>query len=244
MLVPKWFDKDLAFSNEENLGRLRLHARAGHERLYECPTRPRTAFGHFAAHYAEQIFRRSGTRPQPTGRRLGPAQIDRAVLDALCRSAGCSRSIRQCGVDLARRIDTALLPRQVPGAGPLRHARFVAELTPSASIATPRGRLGGRRFRPPGEVDDGLRKYLQEVRVRPMADTFFKLKVERQREWTCGASPKSRQYLTALPACRVSHGNEQYDDLDALLDLWRRRMQAGPQLRAPGRQHPVRGAAR
>ena len=69
MLVPKWFDKNLALSNEENFEQLRL-ALALATNGYTDPARPRTAFGHFAAHYDGADLRRSGARPQPAGRKL------------------------------------------------------------------------------------------------------------------------------------------------------------------------------
>ena len=109
--VPKWFDKDLALSNEENFEQLRL-ALALATNGYTNPTRPRTAFGHFAAHYAEHISAGAAHGLNPLVANVGPAQIDRAVLDALCRSAGCSfyEAVR---INLPG-IDTGLLPAQLP----------------------------------------------------------------------------------------------------------------------------------
>ena len=54
LLAPKWFDKNLALSNEENLEQLRLALVLATD-AYTSPARPRTAFGHFAAHYDQQI---------------------------------------------------------------------------------------------------------------------------------------------------------------------------------------------
>src|SRR5437016_7905567 len=50
LLVPKWFDKNLALSNEENFAQLRLALMLAADAYTEAAG-PRTAFGHFAAHY-------------------------------------------------------------------------------------------------------------------------------------------------------------------------------------------------
>ena len=95
MLVPKWFDKDLALSNEENLEQLRL-ALALATNGYTSPARPRTAFGHFAAHYAEQISAGAAHGLNPLVASFGPAQIDRAPARR-APYGDAVRSMRQCG---------------------------------------------------------------------------------------------------------------------------------------------------
>src|SRR2546425_246508 len=89
LLVPKWFDKNLALSNEENFEQLRLALVLAADAYTEAAG-PRTAFGHFAAHYDQQIAAGAARGLNPLVASFGPAQIDRAVLDAVCRSAGCS----------------------------------------------------------------------------------------------------------------------------------------------------------
>ena len=108
--------------------------------------------------------------------------------------------------------------------------RFLAALTPAASIAARHtvglvDTIAGH----PGEVDDGLPESLEEV-VAVYGHTFFKLKVG-------GVADADLQRLSeiaavldgiAAPYRATLDGNEQYDDLDALLDLWR--MRASPRL--------------
>src|SRR5262245_56129053 len=89
LLAPKWFDKNLALSNEDNFEQLRRAVALAID-AYTAPAAPRTAFGHFAAHYEAQIAAGARGGLNPLVASFGPAQIDRAVLDALCRSAGCS----------------------------------------------------------------------------------------------------------------------------------------------------------
>ena len=88
LLAPKWFDKNLALSNEDNFDQLRLALRLAADAY--CDGVARTAFGHFAAHYDEQIAAGAARGLNALVANFGPAQIDRAILDALCRSAGCS----------------------------------------------------------------------------------------------------------------------------------------------------------
>ncbi len=51
MLAPKWFDKNLALSNENNFDQLRLALKLAAGAYIDG--KARTAFGHFAAHYGE-----------------------------------------------------------------------------------------------------------------------------------------------------------------------------------------------
>jgi hypothetical protein len=229
MLVPKWFDKNPVLSNEENFEQLRLALTLAID-AYTNPAEPRTAFGHFAAHYGQQIATGATHGLNPLVASFGPAQIDRAVLDAICRSKGCS-FYEAMRLNLPG-IDPALLPTQVPDLAGFNMQRFLAELTPAESIAA-RHTVGlvdtieGH----PHQVDDGLPESLEEV-VSVYGHTFFKLKVS-------GMVDADLQRLTEIAAVldgitepyHVSlDGNEQYDDLDALLELWGR-MQASSRLK-------------
>ncbi|HEY6600377.1 MAG TPA: mandelate racemase, partial [Xanthobacteraceae bacterium] len=220
MLVPKWFDKNLALSNEENFEQLR-RALALATDAYTGLARPRTAFGHFAAHYDQQIAVGATCGLNPLVASFGPAQIDRAVLDALCRSTG--RSFYEAMQINLPGIDPALLPAQVPELARFDMRRFLAGLTPAASIAARHtvglvDTIAGH----PRDVDDGLPESLEEV-VAAYGHTFFKLKVggvadadlERLIEIAAVLDRIAEPYHASLD------GNEQYDDLDALLDLWR-----------------------
>jgi hypothetical protein len=228
LLVPKWFDKNLALTNEENFEQLRLALvlAAG---AYTEAAGPRTAFGHFAAHYDQQIAAGAARGLNPLVASFGPAQIDRAVLDATCRSAGCS-FYQAMQVNLPG-IDPALLPAGVPDLAGFDIERFLAASAPAATIAARHtvglvDAIAGH----PRDVNDGLPESLEEV-IAVYGHTFFKLKVG-------GAAAADLERLTDISSVldgiassyQVSlDGNEQYDDLDALLDLWRR-MQALPRL--------------
>jgi hypothetical protein len=229
MLVPKWFDKNLALSNEENFEQLRL-ALALAAAAYMDADKPRTAFGHFAANYERQMTDGAAHGLNPLVASFGPAQIDRAILDALCRSAGSSfyDAIR---TNLAG-IDAALLPAHVPELAQFDIPRFLAALTPAADIAA-RHTVGlidpiaGH----PNTVKDGLPESLEEV-IATYGHTFFKLKVGGKVEADLHRLSEIAAVLDRIdgPYHVSLDGNEQYDDLDTLLELWQR-MEGSPQLK-------------
>ena len=53
MMAPKWFDKNLALTNEQNFEQLREVLRIARS-AYLSDSSPATAFGHFARHYDAQ----------------------------------------------------------------------------------------------------------------------------------------------------------------------------------------------
>lgn len=228
LLAPKWFDKNLALSNSDNFDQLRLSLRLAAD-AYLHAGAGRTAFGHFAAHYDEQLAAGAKRGLNPLVANFGPAQIDRAILDALCRCAGCSfyDALR----DNLAGIDPALLGTRLADLAGFDMTRFLATLTPADSIAARHtvgllDVIGGH----PGQVNDGLPESLEEV-VATYGHSYFKLKVG-------GNLDADEQRLIDIAAVldRIAEpyyvsldGNEQYDDIAALLELWRR-MQAAPQL--------------
>ncbi|MBA2397972.1 MAG: mandelate racemase [Bradyrhizobium sp.] len=227
LLAPKWFDKNLALSNQDNFDQLRLALRLAAGAYIDG--KARTAFGHFAVHYAEQIEAGATHGLNPLVANYGPAQLDRAILDALFLSLGCSfyKGIR---ANLAGIDSTSLGSRASDLAG-FDMPHFLALLTPAASIAARHtvglvDVIGGH----PGQVGDGLPESLEEV-VAAYGYRYFKLKVggnldadlARLIEIAAVLDRASERYFVSLD------GNEQYNDIAALLQLWRR-MQDAPQL--------------
>ena len=89
MMIPKWFDKNPALSNEDNFQQLRdalLAARAA----YCADTSARTAWQHFAHHYEALLANGAAAGLNPLATGYGPALLDRAILDALLLKLGCS----------------------------------------------------------------------------------------------------------------------------------------------------------
>jgi enolase-like protein len=200
LLAPKWFDKDPALSNEDNFDQLRGSLARAREACLAHEAR--TAWAHAAP-----------------GRGLvenyGPALLDRALLDALCRALG---------VSFYRAVQANLV-----GAGSfegLDLGAFCATLRPRASIAA-RHTVGlvdpitaaDQKER----VGDGLPETLEEVVAR-YGQRYFKLKVG-------GDARADVERLCAIAAVldRIKEpyyasldGNEQYEDMQGVAALWAR----------------------
>ena len=228
LLAPKWFDKNLALSNEDNFNQLRLALRLARD-AYLADRRPRAAFGHFAVHYREQIDAGAKRQLNALAASYGPALIDRAVLDALCRILGASfyDAVRANlpGIALA-----ALLPEF---AG-FDTGAFLAALKPAQAIAARHtvGMVDAITAADPHEpVGDGLPETLEEV-VAAYGQRYYKLKVggkviediERLVSIAAVLDRMPQPYYASLD------GNEQYEDIEGVVELWSR-MQAEPRLK-------------
>lgn len=228
ILAPKWFDKNLALTNEDNFEQLRLALRLAASAYADGHAR--TAFGHFAAHYAEQIEAGRSQGLNALTANFGPAQIDRAILDALCLATDVSfyELMKANGAG----IDPAQLADKLPDLAGFDMPRFLAQLSPAHSIAARHtvglvDVIGGH----PAQVNDGLPESLEEV-VATYGHTFFKLKVGGNLDADLQRLTDIAAVLDRAPAPYFVSldGNEQYNDIAALLELWRR-MQIAPALK-------------
>ncbi|MBS0428930.1 MAG: hypothetical protein JSR41_16765 [Proteobacteria bacterium] len=107
MMVPRWFDKRPTRSHADNVRDLSSSlARAIDAYRGDAPA---TAFGLFERHYAALMREGDARGEAALSSAYGQAVLDRAVLDALCRAAGCSiaAGLRRNIVGLA---DTWLAP--------------------------------------------------------------------------------------------------------------------------------------
>ena len=229
LLAPKWFDKNLALSNEDNFDQLRHSLRLAAD-AYTADARTRTAFGHFVAHYADQVAAGARHNLNALVSNFGPAQVDRAILDALCRSTGCS-FYDAIGKNLAG-IEPGLLPGPLADLAGTDVGAFLEGLRPQTTIAARHtvglvDAIAGH----PGHVNDGLPESLEEV-IATYGHTYFKLKVGGDLTADLARLGGIAAVLDTIPQpYHVSlDGNEQYNDIDALLELWRH-MQEAPNLR-------------
>jgi hypothetical protein len=213
MLVPKWFDKDPALSNEQNFEQLRSSLALAKGAYLGGGAN--TACGHFQAHYRDQIERAAGKNLNALVACYGPALMDRALVDALCRGLGISF------YDAVRRNVVGL---ELP-------AGFLESLRPASQIAA-RHTVGLLDPITAAEqrVDDGLPETLEEVIAR-YGHRWFKLKVggevKADVERLCAIASvldRAGEYHATLD------GNEQYENVDGVLELWRR-IKAEPRLR-------------
>jgi L-alanine-DL-glutamate epimerase-like enolase superfamily enzyme len=206
LLAPKWFDKSPALSNEQNFEQLRASMRGAREAYLAGGIN--TAFGH--------------SRPTVgLVENFGPALLDRALLDALCRALDISfyQAVR---TNVAGITFPALdMPRFFPGLRPSDRiaARHTVGLLDPMTL---------RDVRHP--VNDGLPETLEQVIAR-YGHRWFKLKVG-------GDVPADVARLSAIAAVLDKipepyhaslDGNEQYEDVAGVLDLWKA-VEAEPKL--------------
>ncbi len=229
LLAPKWFDKDPALSNEDNFDQLR---RAVHlARAAYLGGGAATAVGHFAAHHAAHRAACAAQRLNGLVAGFGPALVDRAVLDALCRALGVpfQAAVRADAIGLA--AHAAELAPELDG---FDVGGWLASLRPAASIEARHtvGLVDRIVASDPGTpVGDGLPETLEEVVAR-YGHRWFKLKVGGDV-----AADVERLAAIASVLDRLAHpyrasldGNEQYDDVEGVVALWRA-MCADPRLR-------------
>ena len=224
LLAPKWFDKNLALSNEDNFDQLRLALALARDAYLDGAAR--TAFGHFAAHYREVIEAGARRDLNPLVACFGPAQLDRAILDALCRVQ------RMSFYEAVQGNFAGIEPAAVaPDLAGFDIDAFLARLQPAETIDARHtvglvDVIGGH----PGQVKDGLPESLEEV-VATYGHNWYKLKVggnvdedvRRLADIAAVLDVSGRDYRASLD------GNEQYDDLESLRGLLAR-MNADPKL--------------
>ena len=225
MMAPKWFDKNLALSNEDNFDQLRdvltLACAA-----YLADPAPGTAFGHFARHHDGHLKAALGRGFNPLLASYGPALVDRAILDALCRSRGVSFY--------------AAMQANLPGIGAgrpefagLDFDQFLAGLKPAATIEA-RHTVGMVDAITAADlassVGDGLPETLDQV-VQRYGHRYFKLKVGGKLQADVERLAAIAAVLDQLPEPYFASldGNEQYADASGVAELLAR-MRATPAL--------------
>jgi L-alanine-DL-glutamate epimerase-like enolase superfamily enzyme len=219
LLAPKWFDKDPGLANEQNFDQLRASLALARDAYLAGAEN--TAFGHSIDIYGPQIALAAAQGLNSLVACYGPALVDRALLDALCRALGISFF--------------QAIQRNVPGiAAPGWQAdlvafdmeEFLGRLEPRKTIAA-RHTVGlldpilSSDIRQP--VADGLPESLDQV-VERYGHRWFKLKVS-------GDLAADLERLSAIAAVldRIDEpyhatldGNEQYADAEGIVALWRK----------------------
>jgi hypothetical protein len=207
LLAPKWFDKTLSLTHEQNFDQLRASLRLARD-AYLAGGR-NTGYGHFIAHYDGQITAAARRGMNRLIACFGPALIDRAALDALLRAIGVSFYDAVRGnlpaIDVPGDFLHALKPRKRIAA---RHTvGLVDRLTAGTAL---------RR------ANDGLPETLEEA-IERYGHRWFKLKVsgdvradlERLEAIAAVLDWRPEPYVATLD------GNEQYEHVSGVLELWR-----------------------
>jgi len=218
MLAPKWFDKDPAFSNAQNVDQLRLSLGVART-LYTEGRLARTPFRLFADSYRFQLTECARRTLNPLVAGFGPALLDRAVLDAVCRARGISvyEAVRANvpGIDPGHFLPEFSdfdIDAFLAGLAPAREidARHTVGLVDPITAAEDHERIG-----------DGLPETLDEV-VTAYGHRYFKLKVGgnvaadvARLTAIAGVLDKS-----ATPYFVTLDGNEQFERVDDVLALW------------------------
>ena len=218
-LAAKWFEKDARLSDAENVDQLRASLEIA-SRLYRAE-RARTAFLHFAETYEAQLAEAAALGLNPLIAGFGPALLDRAALDALCRLEGLSFAAAvRCNLP-------GLVPHKVlPDLSGIDFAAFLVGLRPGAAIAlrhtvglldpiTASDIVRGER------VVDGLPQTLEEVLAfyRPR---YFKLKLGGQIEADIDRLERIAALLDGAGAAyhATLDGNEQYSEAAEFAAAW------------------------
>jgi hypothetical protein len=186
LLAPKWFDKSPALSNGQNFEQLRDSMRTARQKYLDSGLN--TAYGH--------------SRPTVgLVENFGPALLDRALLDALCRALGISfyQAMQRDVVGLNMEFVKTLNPRREIAA---RH---------TVGLVDP---ITGK-----GTMGDGLPETLEEVIAR-YGHRWFKLKVSGDLKADVERLSAIAAVLDRLPEYQASlDGNEQYENAEAVLAL-------------------------
>ena len=215
MMAPKWFDKNLELTNEDNFDQLRAVLRLARD-AYLADASGATAFGHFARHYDAQLAAAAARGFNPLLASYGPALVDRAVLDALCRS-------RQVSFDTAMQRNLAGLGADRPEFAGFDFDVFLAALAPAGSIEARHtvGMVDAITAADLAErVGDGLPETLEEV-IAAWGHRYFKLKVGGQIDADLARLQSIAAVLDRLPQPYFVSldGNEQYSDAQGVAEL-------------------------
>jgi hypothetical protein len=220
-LGAKWFEKSPAYSDAQNLDQLRqaLQIAIDHytARGWDTP------FGLYADSYRQQIARGAELGLNPLVASYGPALLDRAVIDALGKVTGQSFAAM-----IAANLPGIAATELTTDIGKDHLAAFLGGLKPSETIDV-RHTVGlvdplTAADRPAAErVNDGLPETLEEV-VSYYRGRYYKLKVGGNVAADLDRLTKIASVLDAGAGdYRVTFdGNEQYDDVDGILELWRK----------------------
>ena len=219
MLLPKWFDKDPALTHEQNVEQLRASLALARDAYLAGGEN--TAFGHFIETYGPQIAIAATQGLNSLVACYGPALLDKALLDALCRALGISfyEAVGRNIVGLsAPGWQADLMAFDMDG--------FLAGLRPRHALAA-RHTVGLSDPLTAGEVRepvaDGLPVTLEQVLER-YAPRWFKLKLSGDPGADLERLAAIAEVLGRIgePYRTTLDGNEQFASADQVLELWQR----------------------
>jgi hypothetical protein len=227
-LGAKWFDKNLALTDDQNHHQLRksLELAAG---AY-LSAGEGTPFGLFAELNGPHVSACADIGLNPLIASYGQSLVDRAILDAVCRGLGISfytaMAHNLVGLqrhEIAPELDGMEIGSMFRNAVPARdiHVRHTVGLVDPV-LATD--------IAPADRVDDGLPETLEEV-VATYGNRYFKLKLGGDEAADLDRLVRIASVLDRLPEPYMAtlDGNEQYADADSIAGFYRR-LAAEPRL--------------
>ena len=216
LMIPKWFDKSTQKSNSDNIADLRLSLAVAAD-AYCADSAPRTAFEHFAVHYAELMAGGERRGLNALTANYGPALIDRALLDALCRALGVSfyAAVRGNVPGVDARLASDLAGFDLAG--------FLRGLAPAPRIAA-RHTVGMADALTDSDLNerpaDHLPATLEQV-IAVYGNRYFKLKLGGNVDADVERLGSIARVLDRLPNYAITlDGNEQYADVSSIASLW------------------------
>jgi hypothetical protein len=224
--LPKWFDKSPELRESDNVEQLRRSLALAVE-VYRGAGRERSPFALHRACVGEQLRRceREGLPPLVAG--FGVALVDRALIDAACRSR------KQSFFEAVRRNHLGIDASLTPELSDFDLDGFLAGLRPSAEIAArhtvglldPLTAADLRGPRPADPLPCTLEECLEHY-----GTTHFKLKLSGRADEDVERLTRIAAVLDRLPDYRATlDGNEQYQDPDGVLAFWEQ-LEARPKL--------------
>jgi len=205
MMVPKWFDKRPQLSTEQTVAELRRSLTIARE-LYLARSGFETAFALHARCLAAQVEACAKEDVPPLAAAFGPAEIDKAILDALLRGVGVNffdgMNGNIAGIDA--RLSPDLRDEDI--------AQFLARCQ----------RLDRVALRHTVGLDDQIEGKGGVADTHENSDArYFKLKLNGDPEADAARLTRIGNELATLPhAYSVTlDANEQYADLAALAAL-------------------------
>ena len=220
-LGAKWFDKNLALSDAQNHHQLRKSLELASDAYLSAPQA--TPFDLFADHYEAHFAACDELQLNALIASYGQSLVDRATLDALCRSLGISfyEAMRVNLVGLrphavAPDLDDRDLAGLFSGFRPastiaVRHTVGLSDPIHAADLAA-----GDR-------VNDGLPETLEEV-VATHGNRWFKLKISGEEAADLDRLTRIASVLDRIDVGyrATLDGNEQYADAEAIAAFYAR----------------------
>jgi hypothetical protein len=219
LMVPKWFDKSPALTHEENFTQLRRALALA--RTHMLAAEPDTAFGVSAAIEATHHKACAAASLPGLIASFGLALIERAVIDAL------GRLLEQDVFALVRENVLGVTAATAPDLADFAFPEFLAALRPTDAIAARHtvgliDALTQADVDPAARLNDGLPETLEEA-IAAYGHRYFKLKASGDARADVARLTRIAEVLDALPDYRATlDGNEQFENVDAVVELWRR----------------------